>query len=301
MLKISREKINIRSDHFSPQTLQWHPIPVRVKAKILSKTYRLHVTWFYVFSDFIPSFTPLLTSLQPQWSPSCSSNILGTLPDQDHSINYSFCLNGHSQIPRLLTLYFIQVTSTGGCDGRAIAQAAATWRAVARPRGATPRLRSGAEAGRTPCPKGSGQVELPHLRDQGQRPRIPDCHGTGTAERSYPTSEVGGAAKRRFPASEVRGGDERSYPASEVRGGGREELPHAPKPEARGSGQEELPHTPCLRPGAAAGRSNPHRRPGAARRGVNPPPRSGAAARRRYPTPQARGQGQRAGGDTPRP
>ena len=57
---------------------------------------------------------------------------------------------------------------------------------------------------------------------------MPDCDGAGTAERSY-------------PASEVKGGNERSYPASEVRGGGREELPHAPSP----------------RPGAVAGRTNP--------------------------------------------
>ena len=66
-----------------------------------------------------------------------------------------------------------------------------------RPRGVTPRPRS------------------------GQWPRVPDCDGAGTAERSYPASEVGGAAERR-------------YPASEVRGIGREELPHTPMPEARG-------------------------------------------------------------------
>ena len=58
---------------------------------------------------------------------------------------------------------------------------------------------------------------------------MPGCHGAGTAERSY-------------PASEVRGGDKRSYPASEVRGGGREELPHAPTPKARGGGREDQPH-----------------------------------------------------------
>ena len=63
--------------------------------------------------------------------------------------------------------------------------------------------------GVTPCPR------------SGQWPRVPDCDGAGTAERSYPASEVGGAAERR-------------YPASEVRGIGREELPHAPMPEARG-------------------------------------------------------------------
>ena len=69
----------------------------------------------------------------------------------------------------------------GGCDGHAKAQA----------RGATPRPRSGAEAGRTPCPKGGGQEEVPHVGSQGQRPRVPDCDGAGTAKRSYPASEVG--------------------------------------------------------------------------------------------------------------
>ena len=59
-----------------------------------------------------------------------------------------------------------------------------------RPRGVTRRPRSGAAA------------ESTRLR-----------RGAGTAERSYPASEVGGAAKR-------------SYPASEVRGGGREDQPH---------------------------------------------------------------------------
>ena len=52
---------------------------------------------------------------------------------------------------------------------------------------------------------------LPDLQ-RGQQPRVPDWDGAGTAERSYPTSEV--------------------------RGSGQEELPHPPKPEARGSGRE---------------------------------------------------------------
>ena len=89
------------------------------------------------------------------------------------------------------------------------------------PRGATPSPRSGAEAGRTPCPKGGGQEELPHVRGRGW----------------------GEAAKRRYPASEVRGSNERSYPVSEVRGSGREELPHAPTPEAGGGGREDQAHT----------------------------------------------------------
>ena len=92
---------------------------------------------------------------------------------------------------------------SGGCNGCAKAQAAVTGTLKAQPRGATPRLRSGAEAGRTPCPKGSGQEELPDVRGQGKWPRVPDCDSTGTAERSYPTSEAGGGGREKIPS--VRG------------------------------------------------------------------------------------------------
>ena len=63
--------------------------------------------------------------------------------------------------------------------------------------------------------------ELPHIRGQGQRPRVPGCEGAGTAERSHPTSKV--------------------------RGGGWEEIPHPPKPEARGSGWKDQTHTMAAR------------------------------------------------------
>ena len=53
------------------------------------------------------------------------------------------------------------------------------------------------------------------------------------AEKNYPSPRSGEAA-------------ERTYPANEVRGGSREELPRAL----------------CLRPGAAAGRTNPGPRSG---------------------------------------
>ena len=147
----------------------------------------------------------------------------------------------------------------------------------AQPGGATPRPRSGAEAGRTPCPKGGGQEELPHIRGQGQRPRVSDCDSAGTAERSYPTSKVGG-------------GDERSYPALEVRGGS---LGGAiPRPRSGGGRQEELPRvggqgrwlggaTPRWRSGAAAGRRYPTP--------LSPRPR--AAVGRSNPTTEARGGG----------
>ena len=39
-------------------------------------------------------------------------------------------------------------------------------------------------AGKDPCLKGGSQEELPHVHGQGQWLRVPDCDGTGTAERS---------------------------------------------------------------------------------------------------------------------
>ena len=127
-----------------------------------------------------------------------------------------------------------------------------------RPRGATSRPRSGAEVRRTPCPKGDGQEELPHVRGQGQLPRVPDCDGTGTAERSYPASEItgewlrgvtphprSGAATRGVtprPRSGWQPGGDTPCPKPEARGSGREELPHVLKPEAKGGGGEEQPH-----------------------------------------------------------
>ena len=61
-----------------------------------------------------------------------------------------------------------------------------------QPRGITPRLRSGAESRRTPCPKGGVQEELPQVQGQGQRPRVPGCDGAGLAKRSYPASKSRG-------------------------------------------------------------------------------------------------------------
>ena len=101
---------------------------------------------------------------------------------------------------------------------------------LARLRGATPRPRSRAEAGRTPCPKGGGQEELPHVQSQGQRPRVPDCNGTGTAKRSYT--------------------------ASEVRCGSLEEIPHVPSPKPGATDRRSYPTPLSPRPRAVAGRRN---------------------------------------------
>ena len=70
------------------------------------------------------------------------------------------------------------------CRARAAATACR-----ARPRGATPRPRSGVEAGRSnPTPKGGG------------------CVGAGGPRGAIPHSRSGGAAVRRYPSSKVRSG-----------------------------------------------------------------------------------------------
>ena len=85
----------------------------------------------------------------------------------------------------------------------------------------------GAEAGRTPCPQSGGQEDLPHVRGQGQRPRMTGCDGTGTAERSYPASEFRGGREEPLRIRPRSGAiAERNYPTSEVRGSSREEQPH---------------------------------------------------------------------------
>ena len=55
-----------------------------------------------------------------------------------------------------------------------------------KPRGAIPCQRSGAEARRTPRPRGSGPEELPHVRGQGPQPEgvIPHLRSGVAAKRS---------------------------------------------------------------------------------------------------------------------
>ena len=74
----------------------------------------------------------------------------------------------------------------GGCDG------AQAWQ-----RGTTPRLRSGAEVGKTPCPRGGGQGELPHIRGHEWQPggATPRPRSGAVAGRSYLIPEVGGSGR----------------------------------------------------------------------------------------------------------
>ena len=46
-----------------------------------------------------------------------------------------------------------------------------------------------------PCSKGGGQEELPHVRGQGQRLKVPGCDGSGTARRSNPTPKTRGGGR----------------------------------------------------------------------------------------------------------
>ena len=62
---------------------------------------------------------------------------------------------------------------------------------------------------------GGSQEELPHVRGQGQRPRVPGCDSAGAARKSYPMPEA--------------------------RGGGREDQPHVVAVQAQ-EGLEELSH-----------------------------------------------------------
>ena len=108
----------------------------------------------------------------------------------------------------------------------------------------------------SPCPKGGGQEELPHVRGHGQRPRVPGWDGAGTAREELPHvrgqgqwprvpgCDCTGTTERSYPASEVGGVAERSYPASEVRGGGREDQPYLQEAVTvrAQEGLEELSH-----------------------------------------------------------
>ena len=116
-----------------------------------------------------------------------------------------------------------------------------------RPRGVTPRLRSGAAADST------------------------NCNGAGTVERSYPASEVRGGGREEIPHA--------PSPRPGAAGGREEELPHAPKPETRDGGQEEQPHAPTPEARDGGQEEQPHDRgqgrwPG----GPTPRPRSRGCA-----------------------
>ena len=91
-----------------------------------------------------------------------------------------------------------------------------------------------------------GDRELPHIRGQGQRPRVPGCDGTGTAERSYPDPKAKDGGREEPPcvrsqgqclrgatprlrlgvAPEARATTRRSNPMPKARGGGQKEQPH---------------------------------------------------------------------------
>ena len=86
-----------------------------------------------------------------------------------------------------------------------------------RPRGVTPRPRSGAvaESARLRWRR-NGREELPRVQGRG-------------------------GGREEIPSVQDQGSNEKNYPTSEARGGRWEELSHPAKPKARGSGREEQP------------------------------------------------------------
>ena len=162
--------------------------------------------------------------------------------------------------------------SCGGCDGRAKAQL----------RGATPRPRSGAEAGRTPCPKGGSQEELPHVGGQGQWQRVPDCDGAGTAEKSYPASEVSGGCQEEIPSIRGQGRQREELPC--VRGQGQRPGGDTPRPRSCGCEGAGGPRggPPTLKVRKGGGEEIP------LVQGKEQWLRFAGAAVKRYPTPKVR-------------
>ena len=108
------------------------------------------------------------------------------------------------------------------------------------------------KCGRLQWRTSTGERSYPQARGQGQQPRVTGCDGTGTTERSYPTSEVRAVAGRSYPTSEVRGGSQEELPSVRGQRQWTEELP-----PAQGQGRQLGGATPHRRPGIAAGRSYP--------------------------------------------
>ena len=84
---------------------------------------------------------------------------------------------------------------------------------------------------------------------------MPDCDGTETAERSYPTSEVRRGGQEEIPHAlkpEARGGSWED-PMLE----GRQPRGVTPRPRSGGAAERRYPTPLSPRPGAAAGRTNP--------------------------------------------
>ena len=78
--------------------------------------------------------------------------------------------------------------------------------------------------------RGGSREELPNVRSQGQRPRVPGCDSTGADKRSYPMPEARGGGQDEQPhiqgamAARAQEGLEELFHV-QVRRGSSEEIP----------------------------------------------------------------------------
>ena len=91
-------------------------------------------------------------------------------------------------------------------------------------------------------PEGQWPRGVTPIRGQGQRLRVPNCDGTGTAERSYPVSEVrggGGGGRPKEDTLRLRSGvaARRRYPTPQTRGQGQRAGGATPGAQAQGQGR----------------------------------------------------------------
>ena len=90
--------------------------------------------------------------------------------------------------------------------------------------------------------RGSGRQYQTAMVQERPRGATPRPRSGGAAERRYPASEVRGCDERSYPTSEVRGGGREEIPHAPSQRPRAAARRSNPTPEARGGGQEDQPH-----------------------------------------------------------
>ena len=175
----------------------------------------LAILWNSAFKCLYLSFSPLLFA-SLLYTAICKAS------SDSHFAFLHFFSMGMVLIPVSCTM---SRTSVHSCDGA---------QSVAERNYPTSKVRGRSQE--DPMPEGQRPRGVTPRQRSGAAPRVPGCDRAGMAKRSYPTSEVRGNSRGelprvrgqgrwpRVPGCDSAGAAERSYPTSEVRGGGQEEL-----------------------------------------------------------------------------